>query len=70
MPETRVGCKYCDSGTRGIQYPREHEGFLVCNGCGAEWSGCKIEYEVSDRELAWERKEMLELEAYEHEWED
>lgn len=66
LTETRVGCKYCD-GWKGVQHPDEDDGFLVCNMCGAEWAGCKIEYEVSEKELA---REQEELEEYEREMED
>ena len=47
-------CKYCDSPSSS-QYPGEIDGFRVCDGCGAEWSACKVEVEFEEEEedLDW-----------------
>lgn len=49
-------CKYCDTGTG----PRNIDGDLVCNGCGAEWAAAKTEI---SRCVACDRlmKECVEL---------
>lgn len=59
----RVECRYCDTCTG----PRNFNGDQVCNGCGAEWAGAKIEVRISEEQLAWEQNEADEAQR---EWEE